>query len=93
MYKILRKRGTGKTTSLITLAKDNGATLVVANADYTVQKMYQLGITGVNIISYAEFYANRQEYFTKPYMIDDIDGFVESIFGRKLIGYSASIDD
>lgn len=93
MYKILRKRGTGKTTNLITLAKENGATLVVANADYTVQKMYQLGITGVDIISYAEFYANRQEYFAKPYMIDDIDGFVESIFGRKLIGYSASIDD
>ena len=93
MYKILRKRGTGKTTSLIALAKENGATLVVANADYTVQKMYQLGITGVNIISYAEFYANRQEYFAKPYMIDDIDGFVEAIFGRKLIGYSVSIDD
>lgn len=93
MYKILRKRGTGKTTSLITLAKENGATLVVANAGYTVHKMYQFGITGVNIISYAEFYANRQEYFAKPYMIDDIDGFVKSIFGRKLIGYSASIDD
>ena len=93
MYKILRKRGTGKTTSLITLAKENGATLIVANADYTVQKMYQLGITGVNIISYTEFYVNRTEYFAKPYMIDDIDGFVESIFGRKLIGYSASIDD
>lgn len=93
MYKILRKRGTGKTKSLITIAKENGATLVVANADYTVQKMYQLGITGVNIISYTEFYANRQEYFAKPYMIDDIDGFVEAIFGRKLIGYSVSIDD
>ena len=93
MYKILRKRGTGKTTSLITLAKENGATLVVANPDYTVQKMYQLGITGVNIISYTEFYENCPEYFAKPYMIDDIDGFVEAIFGRKLIGYSASIDD
>ena len=45
------------------------------------------------VVSYTEFYANRQEYFTKPYMIDDIDGFVEAIFGRKLIGYSASIDD
>ena len=66
---------------------------MVANADYVVQKMYQLGITGVDIISYAEFYTNRQEYFAKSYMIDDIDGFVESIFGRKLIGYSASIDD
>lgn len=93
MYRILRKRGTGKTTSLITLAKENGTTLVVADVDYAVQKMYQLGITGVDIVSYAEFYANRQEYFTKPYMIDDIDGFVEVIFGRKLVGYSASIDD
>lgn len=93
MYRILGKRGTGKTTNLITLAKENGATLIVADVDYTVQKMYQLGITGVDIVSYAEFNANRQEYFTKPYMIDDIDGFVEAIFGRKLIGYSASIDD
>ena len=93
MYRILRKRGTGKTTNLITLAKETSATLVVADVDYAVQKMYQLGITGVDIVSYAEFYANRQEYFTKPYMIDDIDGFVETIFGRKLVGYSASIDD
>jgi hypothetical protein len=32
MYKILRKRGTGKTTSLITLAKENGATLTEPEA-------------------------------------------------------------
>lgn len=93
MYRILGKRGTGKTTNLITLAKENGATLVVADVDYAVQKMYQLGITGVDIVSYNQFYLNKQEYFTKPYMIDGIDGFVEAIISRKLVGYSASIDD
>ena len=52
MYRILGKRGSGKTTNLITLAKETGAILVVSNVDYAVNKMYQLGITGVDIMSY-----------------------------------------
>ena len=92
MYRILGKRGSGKTTNLITLAKETGAVLVVSNVDYVVNKMYQLGITGVDIMSYTQF-ANSQRSFDKQYLIDDIEGFTKVIFGKNFIGYSQTIDD
>lgn len=92
MYRILGKRGSGKTTNLITLAKETGAILVVSNVDYTVNKMYQLGITGVDIMSYAQFSDNKRGY-DKQYLIDDIEGFTKAIFGKNFIGYSQTIDD
>ena len=92
MYRILGKRGSGKTTNLITLAKETGAILVVSDVDYAVNKMYQLGITGVDIMSYTQFADNKRGY-DKQYLIDDIEGFTKAIFGKNFIGYSQTIDD
>lgn len=92
MYRILGKRGSGKTTNLITLAKETGAILVVSNVDYAVNKMYQLGITGVDIMSYTQF-VNSRISSDKQYLIDDIEGFTKVIFGKNFVGYSQTIDD
>ena len=92
MYRILGKRGSGKTTNLITLAKETGAILVVSNVDYAVNKMYQLGITGVDIMSYTQF-ANSRISSDKQYLVDDIEGFTKVIFGKNFVGYSQTIDD
>ena len=54
--------------------------------------MYQLGITGVDIMSYTQF-ANNKIGYEKQYLIDDIEGFTEAIFGKNFIGYSQTIDD
>lgn len=92
MYRILGRRGSGKTINLITLAKETGATLVVSNVEYTVNKMYQLGITGVDIMSYTQFASSQRDH-DKQYLIDDIEGFTKIIFGKNFIGYSQTIDD
>ena len=51
MYRIVDGRGTGKTSRLMLLAKDIGATIVCSNPHAMEQKAHAYGITGINFIS------------------------------------------
>lgn len=87
MIKIIGKRGSGKTTKLLWIAAQTGATVVSCNKQYSkemAQKMFGLPI---DIISYPEFMQERGT--RKRYLIDEIDLFLSYAFPfRNIAGYS-----
>ena len=58
MYRIIDKRGTGKTSRLLLLAKENNGIVVCASPEFMREKAYAYGITGIDFVSYAEFINN-----------------------------------
>lgn len=96
MYKIVDGHGTGKTTRLITLAKETGATIVASNPDYVRYKAERLGIFGVEVLSYEEFIFLRAQKPEKQFLLDEISLFAKymvSKSGGKLLGYTFSDND
>lgn len=94
MYQIIGKRGSGKTINLITLAKENNAILVTCCPEYVLQKMYDLGITGIEVMSYGQFQAGLYNFGKdKPYIIDELEAYTKFTSGRNLIGFSLSLNE
>ena len=90
MYQIIDKRGTGKTSRLMLIAKETGATIVCANPSAFYRKAEDYGITGLKFISYGEFLAMR--YSQERFLIDEIEGLLR-IKSNGVIGYSLSLED
>lgn len=82
MYTIIDKRGTGKTSRLLLLAKDTGATIVCRNPAEMRTKAYAYGITGVGYISYDEYLHNMEDY--NSVLIDNLDLCFPQIKGFSL---------
>ena len=61
MYRIIDKKGTGKTSRLLLLAKENNGIVVCAYPDWMREKAYKYGITGIDFISYDDFIKNIAE--------------------------------
>ena len=55
MYRIIDGRGTGKTSRLMLLAKENNGVIVCANPQKIREKAEVYGIIGLEFISYKEF--------------------------------------
>ena len=55
MYRIIDGRGTGKTSRLMLLAKENNGVIVCANPQKMREKAEVYGIIGLEFISYKEF--------------------------------------
>ena len=91
MYKIIDTRGTGKTSRLMLIAKENDALFVCANPASMRQKAYSYGITGIDFISYDDII--EYAYRDKKLVIDELDCFVNhALSGVEFIGYSISKD-
>ena len=93
MYRIIDTRGTGKTSRLMLIAKENDAIFVCANPTSMRQKAYSYGITGIEFVSYDEIFDSNN--MDKAIVIDEIDAFVKysiKTVGAELIGYSLSKD-
>ena len=90
MYRIIDKRGSGKTSRLMLLAKETGATIVCANPDAFQYKAHAYGITGLNFISYDEFLKMRGAGYN--FLIDEIDGLLKAI-NYNVIGYCLTPED
>lgn len=91
MYKIIDTRGTGKTSRLMLIAKENDALFVCANPASMRQKAYSYGITGIEFVSYDDVI--EYAYPDKKMVIDELDCFVNhALSGVKFIGYSISKD-
>jgi hypothetical protein len=91
MYKIIDTRGTGKTSRLMLIAKENDALFVCANPASMRQKAYSYGITGIEFVSYDDIinYAHPEQKI----VIDELDCFVNHIIsGVQFIGYTVSKD-
>ena len=54
MYRIIDGRGSGKTSRLLLLAKENNATVICANPKAMETKAHAYGLVGINFISYRD---------------------------------------
>lgn len=91
MYQVIDKRGTGKTSRLMLLAKENNGVFVCANPHAMTTKAHAYGLTGFDIISYNDYTKHNYEY-GKPVFIDELDYYVKSL-GNNISGYSLSMED
>lgn len=89
MYRIIDNRATGKTSRLMLLAKENNGIIVCKDPGIMKDKAYRYGITGINFISYREFFHSHP---TQPCYIDEIDLFLNSI-NVNVDGYTISNED
>ena len=95
MIRIEDKRGTGKTSRLLLIAKEHGQTIVVPtfrHRQYVNDKARQYfgNDHGIKIITAHEFWT--PEFRSKPnetFLIDDLEWTLQS---RHVVGYSMSVE-
>lgn len=92
MYRIIDGRGTGKTSRLMLIAKDNNAVFVCGNPRAMEQKAHAYGIAGITFMSYTEFATIQPELKGRKYVVDELESFMQVVYGDDLIGYTASED-
>lgn len=88
MVRIIDGRGTGKTSRLMLLVKENDAIFVCSNPKAMEQKAHAYGIVGVNFISYDDAL-----HYQGDLMIDELELFTSYIMYGKLVGYTLSEED
>ena len=98
MYRIIDKRGTGKTARLMLLAKETGATIVCINPRAMRVKAQAYGFNDLDFCSYGEFCNNiKSNNFTmvdsNKVLIDEIECLFNYMSNNKIIGYSLSLED
>lgn len=103
MYRIIDGRGSGKTSRLMLLAKENGATLVCSNPRAMEAKAHAYGIVGIEFMSYADAIDHMRypdsKYTTEnrraAIVVDELESFVQCALGMNgpLIGYTLSNED
>ena len=91
MFRIIDNRGTGKTSKLMQIAKDNNAVFVCSNPYSMEQKAKSYNIDGINFISYNDFIHDFNPDIDQ-YVVDELEIFLKHIFtiGPELIGYTIS---
>ena len=94
MYRIIDGRGSGKTSRLMLIAKENDALFICANPYAMEQKALAYGIVGVEFIDYENAVCYYKENEKLNAVVDDIEAFAK-IFLRhhNLIGYTLSNED
>lgn len=92
MFKIIDKRGTGKTSRLMLLAKETGATIVCANPHAFEAKAKAYGIEGLTFISYSDMYDIKYDYGQTKLLIDEIDELLKA-WDDNIIGFNMSMED
>ena len=91
MIRVIDGRGSGKTSKLMEIAKENNAMFVCSNPQAMEVKARAYGISDIKFISYHDFVTS---YETGNIVIDEAEQFVKSIMGdNQLIGYSLTIED
>jgi len=91
MYRIIDKRGSGKTSRLMLLAKEQDATIICSNPDAFQYKANAYGLDGIRFTSYDDYWNNPSNY-CGPFLIDELDEFLKT-FDARLIGYCLTPDD
>lgn len=89
MYRIIDGRGTGKTSRLMLLAKENNGVIVCANPVKMREKAEVYGIVGLEFLSYKDFMEQPSDPST-PYYIDELESYVKTLTQGKLQGYTLS---
>lgn len=94
MFRVVDKRGTGKTGRLMLLAKEKGGIIVCKNPGAMKDKAYRYGIVGVDFLSYTEYeyMLTTQTPITQPVFIDEIEAFIHAL-DSNVQGYTLSYED
>ena len=92
MYRIIDKRGTGKTARLMLLAKETGATIVCINPRAMRVKAQAYGFNDLDFCSYGEFCENIKSNNCNKVLIDEIECLFNYMSNNKIIGYSLSLE-
>ena len=92
MDKIIDTRGSGKTSRLMLLAKENNGVFVCSNPHSAQAKAHAYGLTGFDIVSYSDFYTNNYN-LNKPVYVDELETYVKCISMNHLSGYTLTIGD
>ena len=94
MYRIIDNRGTGKTSRLMLIAKENNALFVCSNPDAMRYKAKAYGIDGIEFISYGEFFHDYRGQRNVKYVIDELENFLRStmFYSTELVGYTLSVE-
>ena len=94
MYRIIDDRGTGKTSRLMLIAKENNALFVCSNPDAMRYKARAYGIDGIEFISYGEFFHDYRGQRNVKYVIDELENFLRStmFYSTELVGYTLSVE-
>ena len=103
MYRIIDGRGSGKTSRLMLLAKENGATLVCGNPRAMEAKAHAYGIVGIEFMSYEDAIDHMRHPDArgdrnarrKAIVVDELEAFAQCALGMNgpLIGYTLSNED
>lgn len=93
MIKIIDNRGTGKTSRLLLLAKENRGTVVCANPQLLTEKAYRYGIVGVNCVSYITYLNNKEKFDKQKIFIDDVEQFLKVVTVNQIEGFVVNTDD
>ena len=91
MYKIIDRRGTGKTSRLMLLAKETGATIICANPSAFYTKADYYGIPGLKFISYQDFWDGNFDPNDK-FLVDEIE-FLFRCYNKNIIGFNMSMEN
>ena len=92
MYRIIDKRGSGKTSRLMLLAKEKNGILACANPYAMREKANAYGLTGFDIVSYLQLAEEGFNPERKPVFIDELDTFL-SYLGYNICGYTLTDED
>ena len=91
MFIVSGGRGTGKTRTLVERAKAEDGIIVCEDTIAMRERAHLYGVTGLNIISYADLYECKVDKYGKPLFIHDINRFITYSF-HEVKGYSVSND-
>ena len=91
MYRIIDGRGTGKTSRLLLLAKENNGIVVCKNPETMREKAYRYGITGIDFIPY-HLYLPNERNDERPVFIDELELYLKS-WNKNVKGYTISNED
>ena len=79
MYRIIDGRGTGKTSRLMLLAKENNGIIVCSNPIKMAEKAEVYGIIGLTFVSYKQFMETPIDPFVN-YYIDELEEDMFELF-------------
>lgn len=91
MYRVIGGRGSGKTSQLMLLAKEQNASIACSNPSAMRKKAEAYGITGLNFISYSELFSKNHD--KENIMIDEMENFVKHYIDCNLTGYTLTNED
>ena len=96
MIKIIGPRGTGKTTKLFELARENNAMILTSNSRAMKEKARSRGYNDIEIIGYGDL-DNDNYSLNKKIFVDNADEIrnylINKFYSIEVIGYTATIDE